>query len=197
MSGRKKARQRSTHLHLGESLHRWPCAAVLPELLDGTLEKMVNAQRTGGFLKQPSLVHLVEKFVDGSLDALGEFIHVLGLESNTDAAFLNGDEKIPEFAFREGFDDAFQIGFLVQPVAKVWGHTARKGTDGRGFPHAVRTENADDTFLGWGWKAEQAKAVHGITMNHIRLEFTGQIFNDQRIMRALVDADATTDAEAF
>ncbi len=34
-------------------------------------------------------------------------------------------------------------------------------------------------------------------MNHIGLEFTGKVFDDQSIMGALVDADAASDAQAF
>ena len=34
-------------------------------------------------------------------------------------------------------------------------------------------------------------------MNHIGFKFAWKIFNDERIMRALVDADAATDAQAF
>ena len=94
------------------------------ELLNGSLKQVVDAQRTGGLLKQASLVHLTEKFVNGSFDALGEFIHVLRLEGDTNAAFLNGDEKITKFAFREGSDHALPIGLLVEPITKVWRHTA-------------------------------------------------------------------------
>ena len=92
--------------------------------MNGSLEKVVNAQRTGGLLEQPSLVDFTEKFVNGSFDALGEFIHVLRLEGDPDAAFLNGDEKITKFAFREGSNHTLPVGILVEPITKVWGHTA-------------------------------------------------------------------------
>ena len=34
-------------------------------------------------------------------------------------------------------------------------------------------------------------------MNHVRFEFTGEVFNDESVMWALVDADAAPNAEAF
>ena len=34
-------------------------------------------------------------------------------------------------------------------------------------------------------------------MNHIRLKFTWQLFDDQSVMRAFVDANSTTNAQAF
>ena len=34
-------------------------------------------------------------------------------------------------------------------------------------------------------------------MNHVGLKLTGQVFDDQRIMRAFVDADAASNAQAF
>jgi hypothetical protein len=34
-------------------------------------------------------------------------------------------------------------------------------------------------------------------MNHVGFQLTGKILNDERVMRALVDANTATDAEAF
>ena len=95
------------------------------ELLDGTLEKMVNAQRARSRFKQASFVHLAEQVVHGAFDAFWEFIHVLRLEGNTDASLLDGDEEIPEFAFWKGFNHVIPVRFLVEPVAQIGRHAAR------------------------------------------------------------------------
>ena len=34
-------------------------------------------------------------------------------------------------------------------------------------------------------------------MNHVGLKFAGQVLDDEGVMRAFVDANATTDAQAF
>jgi hypothetical protein len=56
-------------------------------------------------------------------------------------------------------------------------------------------ENADDLFFARSRHSEQAKSIFAISMAHFAFQFLGQIGDDQRIVRALVDADPATDAK--
>ena len=74
-----------------------PLQLASRQLVNFTIEQMVDAKRFGHGIKNASFIHARKQFAHRPLNSFWQTVYILWFQRHADLPFLNSDEKVSQF----------------------------------------------------------------------------------------------------
>mmetsp|Transcript_168718 Transcript_168718/g.542189 ORF Transcript_168718/g.542189 Transcript_168718/m.542189 type:complete len:234 (-) Transcript_168718:654-1355(-) len=141
-----------------------------------------------------SVVLLGKDFTHFAADLLGDLVDVLGLDHRLQAVLQQALDVGLQFTAPEVLDDLLPVRGAVE-AAEVGLELARQNVQSCGLAHAVAADQPEHLTRSWNGQAVQLEGVRSVAVRRFPREVLRQIDNRDCLERALLRANAATDAQ--
>lgn len=169
------------------------------KLTNFSLQYIRHIELFNSVLEQILLVDVFQPLADDHLRRTRIFsdrIDVLDLDQGLHLLLEHLLEEILQLVTPEELEDLFPF-WRVRKFAEIRLHVAGKHPERRRFSRAVGADQPQDFAGPRRRQSVQLEAICAVTVCHLVFEAFWQIYNRNRLERALLDAHATADTQRF
>ena len=162
------------------------------QLGDLPVQQRGQAQLGGHLVHDAALVGFLQQVADLALERFRDEIDVLWLLGGLDLLAGDGPHVVLQLRAGEILDHVFPLRVLA---AEVGHHLPGEYLDRRGLADAVLAQEAADPAVGRLRQPVEREAVLAVAVGELVFEPVRQADDHDRLVGALLDADAAADAE--